>query len=108
MVTSALLRNRPDLRPSTSAANTSCGGGNIKAGTLPVAVLTYQLTNKTTASTSGGITNIARCLAIRVSRERLMPDDTFLLSSGDASCDFHDSVSVVVVTLIDFPRSKLY
>src|SRR5713226_9947084 len=108
MVTSALLRNRPDLRPSASAANTSCGGGNIKTGTLPVAVLTYQLTNKNTASTSGGITNIARCLAIGVSRERLMPDDTFLLSSGAESCNSNDSFSVVVVTLIDFPCPNLY
>src|SRR6266849_4688715 len=108
MVTSALLKNRPDLRPSPSVTNTSRGGGNIKPGTLPVAVLTYQLTNKNTASTRGGTTNIARCLAIGVSRERLMPEDTFLLSSGAESCNSNDSFSVVVVTLIDFPWSNLY
>src|SRR6266581_3078260 len=107
MVTSALLRNRPDLRPSASVTNTSRGGGNIKTGTLPVAVVTYQLTNKKIASTRGGTTNIARCLAIGVSRECLMPDDTFLLSSGAVSCNSNDWFSVVVVTLIDFPRSKL-
>src|SRR6266487_3414068 len=108
MVTSALLRNRPDLRPSASVAKTSRGGGNIKPGTLPVAVLTYQLTNKNTASIMGGPTNIARRVPIGVTRERLMPGDPFLISPEDASCNSNDSFSAVVVTLIDFPRSKLY
>ena len=108
MVTSALLRNKPDLRPSTSAASTSRGAGNIKSGTLPVAVLTNQLISKTRASARGGTINIARCVAIGVVRERLMPGDSFLLSSGAVPCNSNDSFFVVVVTLIDFPRSNLY
>src|SRR5262252_7747305 len=108
MVTSALLRNRPDLRPSTSVANTSPGDGKMNAGTLPLAVLTYQLTNKIAASTRGGTTSIARCVPMGVTRERRAPGELTLLSPGDAFCNSNVSFSVVVVTLIDFPRSKLY
>src|SRR5579885_1776744 len=110
MVIHALLSNQPAVRPSDSAAKTSAGAGSIKLETCPYVVLTYQPSNKSRASTTGGTTSNRRWVAFRVARAFVYDDDNgFFLPpralvriSRDTSCE------VEVVTLINFPRSKLY
>jgi hypothetical protein len=63
--------------------------------------------SKIAANTIGGIALIARRFTSGIVPARLMPDDTLLLPSGVVSGNSNGLFSVVVVTLIDFPRSKL-
>src|SRR5579875_1413726 len=108
MVIHALLSNHPEVRPSDSAAKTSAGAGSSKLETCPYTVLTYQPSNKSRASTTGGTTSNRRWVAFRVARAFVYDDDgafwprrALLRISTDTSCE------VEVVTLINFPRSKL-
>src|SRR5260370_39633028 len=99
-VTSALLRNKPDLRPSNREDKTSAGAGNIKPGTLPLAVLTYQPNKMNTASAIGVTTRRTRCVVACVLRARSISEYGFLVPPGAGCCTCSVSPSAVVDVMV--------
>ena len=107
IVTSALLRNNPELKPLLKLAKTSPGAGRTRLFTCPKAVLTYQPINKNRPSVRGGIIDSIRCATANTFARAGLPSDTDISVSLRAylRIPIDTPFSVEVVTLIYFPQS---
>src|SRR6266487_2906546 len=84
IVTSALLRNNPELRPLLKLVKTSPGAGKTRLFTCPKAVLTYQLSKKNKPRASGGTTGSIRCTTAKKFTRADLPSDADISASPRA------------------------